>query len=213
MKKDEVHKALFESGLTVNRSQFLSSASVGIGSVALGSLLIPDLFSRAAAAGEEFIPGVPHFAPKAKRVIYLFQSGAPSQLESFDYKPLLREMMGKDLPESIRGGQRLTGMTAGQASFPLVGSYYDFKQYGKARAWVSDLFPHTAKVVDDICIVRSLHTDAINHDPAITFFQTGAQQGNRPSLGAWLSYRSEERRVGKECVRTCRSRWPPKNYK
>ena len=99
-KKDEVHKALVESGLRVNRRQFLSRASVGIGSVALGSLLIPDLFSRSAAAGEEFIPGVPHFAPKAKRVIYLFQSGAPSQLESFDYKPLLREMMGEDLPES-----------------------------------------------------------------------------------------------------------------
>src|SRR3546814_488317 len=180
MKKDEVHKALFESGLKVNRRQFLSRASVGIGSVALGSLLIPDLFSRAAAAGEEFIPGVPHFAPKAKRVIYLFQSGAPSQLESFDYKPRLREMVGQDLPDSVRGGQRLTGMTAGQASFPLVGSYYDFKQYGEARAWVSDLFPYTAKVVDDICIVRSLHTEAINHDPALTLFQHGAKTGKTP---------------------------------
>lgn len=201
-KKDEVHKALVESGLRVNRRQFLSRASVGIGSVALGSLLIPDLFSRSAAAGEEFIPGVPHFAPKAKRVIYLFQSGAPSQLESFDYKPLLREMMGEDLPESVRDGQRLTGMTANQSSFPLVGSYYDFKQYGQAKAWVSDLFPYTAKIVDDICIVRSLHTDAINHDPAITFFQTGAQQGNRPSMGAWLSYGlgSENQNLPAFCV-------------
>src|SRR3546814_16386135 len=106
MKKDEVHKALFESGLKVNRRQFLSRASVGIGSVALGSLLIPDLFSRAAAAGEEFIPGVPHFAPKAKRVIYLFPSGAPSRLASFDYKPLLRELMAQDLPDSIHGDRK-----------------------------------------------------------------------------------------------------------
>ena len=97
-------------------------------------------------------------------------------------------MMRQDLPESIRGGQRLTGMTAGQATFPLVGSYYDFAQYGKSGAWVSSAFPHMASVVDDLCIIRSLHTDAINHDPAITFFQTGAQQGNRPSMGAWLSY-------------------------
>ncbi|QEC52051.1 uncharacterized protein DUF1501 [Anseongella ginsenosidimutans] len=202
MKKDAIHDAIIESRLKVNRRQFLSRLSVGIGSAALGSLLIPDLFSRSVAAGEEFTPGIPHFAPKAKRVIYLFQSGAPSQLESFDYKPMLREMMGKDLPESVRGGQRLTGMTANQASFPLVGSYYDFQQYGKARAWVSDLFPFTAKVVDDICIVRSLHTDAINHDPAITFFQTGAQQGNRPSMGAWLSYGlgSENQNLPAFCV-------------
>ncbi|HYH55112.1 MAG TPA: DUF1501 domain-containing protein, partial [Anseongella sp.] len=186
-KKKSLDKVLLESRLNVNRRQFLSRLSVGIGSAALGSLLIPDLFSRAGAL-EEFTPGVPHFAPKAKRVIYLFQSGAPSQLESFDYKPRLREMMGQDLPESVRGGQRLTGMTANQASFPLVGSFYDFKQYGASRAWVSDLFPYTAGIVDDLCIVRSLHTDAINHDPAITFFQTGAQQGNRPSMGAWLSY-------------------------
>lgn len=188
MKKDLIEKTLLESKLNVNRRQFLSRMSIGIGSVALGSLLIPDLFQGKGEAGGGLTPGLPHFAPKAKRVIYLFQSGAPSQLESFDYKPSLRKMMGEDLPESVRGGQRLTGMTANQDRFPLVGSYYDFKQYGTSRAWVSDLFPYTAKIVDDICIVRSLHTDAINHDPAITFFQTGAQQGNRPSMGAWLSY-------------------------
>ena len=131
---------------------------------------------------------LPHFAPKAKRIIYLFQNGAPSQLESFDYKPMLNQQMGQELPESIRMGQRLTGMTAGQSSFPLVGSYYGFKQYGEHRAWISDIFPHTAKVVDDICIIKSMHTEAINHDPALTFFQTGAQVGNRPSMGAWLSY-------------------------
>jgi len=134
------------------------------------------------------IPGMRDFAPKAKRVIYLFQNGAPSQIESFDYKPKLKEMVGQELPDSIRGGQRLTGMTANQSSFPLVGSFSDFKQYGQSGTWISDLFPYTSRIVDDMCVVRSMHTEAINHDPALTFFQTGAQQGNRPSMGAWLSY-------------------------
>jgi hypothetical protein len=182
-----MEKDFLEHGLNFNRRRFLSRLSLGLGSVALGSLLIPDLFTGGMDESS-LPPGIPDFAPKAKRVIYLFQNGAPSQLESFDYKPKLREMMGQELPASIRSGQRLTGMTANQASFPLVGSYYDFKQYGDSRAWVSDLFPYTAKVVDDICIIKSMHTEAINHDPALTFFQTGAQQGNRPSMGAWLSY-------------------------
>lgn len=183
MEKEIQHARLFQ-----NRRQFLSNLSIGIGSAALGSLLIPDLFSRGKGGQEGLVNAIPHFAPKAKRVIYLFQSGGVSQLESFDYKPKLREMLGQDLPESVRDGQRLTGMTSGQASFPLVGSYFDFAQYGESRAWVSTLFPHMAKIVDDLCIIKSMHTDAINHDPAITFFQTGAQQGNRPSMGAWLSY-------------------------
>lgn len=183
-----MEKHIIENGLTSNRRRFLSRLSLGLGSVALGSLLMPDLFSGGGTDEAGFIPGLPDFAPKAKRVIYLFQNGAPSQLESFDYKPKLREMMGQELPESIRGGQRLTGMTSGQDSFPLVGSFTDFKQYGESRAWISDLFPYTAKIVDDLCIVRSMHTEAINHDPALTFFQTGSQQGNRPSMGAWLSY-------------------------
>ena len=182
-----MEKDFLENGLNSNRRRFLSKLSLGLGSVALGSLLIPDLF-KGALEEAGLPPGIPDFAPKAKRVIYLFQNGAPSQLELYDYKPKLREMMGQELPASIRGGQRLTGMTANQASFPLVGSIYDFKQYGQSRAWISDLLPHTAKVVDDICIIRSMHTEAINHDPALTFFQTGAQQGNRPSMGAWLSY-------------------------
>src|SRR5215218_8557873 len=138
-------KEILEHGLNMNRRKFLSKLSIGLGSAALGSLLIPDLFSNSETE-EGLITGLPHFAPKAKRVIYLFQNGAPSQLESFDYKPKLREMMGQELPASIRAGQRLTGMTANQASFPLVGSYYDFKQYGDSRAWISDLFPYTAKV-------------------------------------------------------------------
>jgi len=185
----DMEKDILEHRLNINRRRFLSRLSLGIGSVALGSLLIPDLFSGLGGDSEaDFIPGVPNFAPKAKRVIYLFQDGAPSQLESFDYKPKLRELMGQELPPSVRGNQILTGMTSGQKSFPLVGSFYDFKQYGDSRAWVSDLFPHIGKIADDICIVRSMYTEAINHDPALTFFQTGAQQGNRPSMGSWVSY-------------------------
>lgn len=184
-----MEKERLEGGLNENRRKFLSKASIGLGSLALGSLLIPDLFKGSSSLDtERILANVPHFAPKAKRVIYLFQNGAPSQLESFDYKPTLNQRMGEELPDSIRQGQRLTGMTSGQASFPLVGSYHKFNQYGQAGAWVSDLFPYTSKIVDDLCIIRSMHTEAINHDPALTFFQTGAQVGNRPSMGAWLSY-------------------------
>ncbi|MCP9748407.1 DUF1501 domain-containing protein [Lacihabitans sp. CS3-21] len=183
-----MNKNFLEHQLNFNRRRFLSQLSMGVGGVALGSLLMPDLFSGKNVAEANLSPGIPDFAPKAKRVIYMFQNGAPSQLESFDYKPKLTEMFGQELPASIRGEQRLTGMTANQSTFPLVGSFAGFKQYGQSGAWISDLFPYTSKIVDDICIVRSMHTEAINHDPALTFFQTGAQQGNRPSMGAWLSY-------------------------
>ncbi|GAB3941619.1 DUF1501 domain-containing protein [Spirosoma harenae] len=183
-----MEKEILEHGLNFNRRRFLSRLSLGLGSAALGSLLIPDLFGGNSADEEGFKPGMPHFAPKAKRVIYLFQNGAPSQQELFDYKPKLRELWGQEMPSSIRGTQRLTGMTAFQKQFPLVGSFVDFKQYGESRAWVSDLMPYTAKVVDDLCIVKSMYTEAINHDPALTFIQTGSQQGNRPSMGSWLSY-------------------------
>jgi len=182
-----MEKDLLEYGFNFNRRHFLSKLSLGVGSIALGSLLMPGLFSGK-NKDDDLVAGIPHFAPKAKRIIYLFQNGAPSQLESFDYKPILREMMGQELPSSIRGTQRLTGMTANQSTFPLAGSFVDFKQYGESRAWISDLFPFTSKIVDDICIVRSMYTEAINHDPALTFIQTGAQQGNRPSMGSWLSY-------------------------
>ncbi|HEX8059958.1 MAG TPA: DUF1501 domain-containing protein, partial [Cyclobacteriaceae bacterium] len=198
---------LFENRLNVNRRHFLGKLSLGIGTAALGSLLIPDLFS---SPGEEQSPlvGLPHFAPKAKRIIYLHQNGAPSQLESFDYKPLLTKMAGQDLPESIRNGQRLTGMTSEQKKFPLIGSYFKFAQYGKSGAWVSELFPHMASVVDDLCIIKTMHTEAINHDPALTFMQTGAQQGNRPSMGAWLSYGlgSENKNLPAFCVLLSRGR-------
>ncbi len=191
----------------VTRRHFLGKMSLGLGSVALGSLLIPDLFK----GGDDGVPqlsGLPHFAPKAKRIIYLFQNGAPSQLESFDYKPLLNKMTGQDLPESIRKGQRLTGMTSSQAKFPLVGSHFSFKQYGKSGAWVSELFPHMSKIVDDVCFIKTMHTEAINHDPALTFMQSGAQQGNRPSMGAWVSYGlgSENKNLPAFCVLLSRGR-------
>lgn len=178
----------FNHRLQINRRHFFGKAVAGLGGLALGSLLVPDLFESWKAEPESKALGVAHFAPKAKRVIYLCQNGAPSQYETFDYKPLLNKMMGQDLPASIRGTQRLTGMTANQDHFPLVGSYYDFKQHGQSGQWISSLFPHIASVADDICVIRTMQTEAINHDPALTFLQTGAQVGNRPSMGAWLSY-------------------------
>src|SRR5205823_66209 len=129
-----------------------------------------------------------HFAPKAKRVIYLFQSGAPSHIDLFDYKPRLQQYHGQELPGSVRMGQRITGMTSGQTSFPCVSPMFDFARYGQSQTWVSELLPHTASIVDEIAIVKSMHTEAINHDPAFTYIQTGHQQPGRPSLGAWLSY-------------------------
>jgi hypothetical protein len=178
----------FENQQHVTRRHFLGKLSVGLGSAALGTLLTKDLFSPKKSLEESIMAGIPHFAPKAKRVIYLFQNGAPSQLESFDYKPLLNKMVGQELPASIRGAQRLTGMTSGQDKFPLVGSKFAFNQHGQNGTWISEIFPNIAKIADDICVVKTLHTEAINHDPALTFFQSGAQQGNRPSMGAWLSY-------------------------
>ncbi len=170
-----------------SRRDFLQRTSLGLGALALGSLIDPAGL-QAAAMDQGHILGKPHFAPKAKRVIYLFQSGGPSQMDLFDYKPLLNKMNGEELPASVRQGQRLTGMTAGQTSFPLAGSIFDFKQHGNSGAWVSDLMPHTSKIVDDLCFVRSMYTDAINHDPAVTFIQTGSQFPGRPSIGSWVSY-------------------------
>jgi hypothetical protein len=167
----------------MSRRELLGRIGLGLGGVALAHLLDP---AAAAAA-----PGVlerPHLAPRAKRVIYLFMSGGPSQLETFDHKPLLRELNGKELPDSVRAGQRLTGMSANQASLPLAGSLFGFQRHGPAGAWVSELLPHTARIAGDLCIVRSMYTEAINHDPAITFLQTGSQLSGRPSLGAWLHY-------------------------
>lgn len=184
----------------LDRRNFLRNTSLGIGSLALGGLLGFDQIGASQKASkpagmlsdkelqDQILAAVPHFAPKAKRVIYLFMSGGPSQFETWDYKPKLSDMMGQELPESIRGGQRLTGMSAAQSSLPIAPSFVDFKQYGESQTWVSDLLPHTAEVVDDLCILKSLHTEHINHDPAITFFQTGHQLPGRPSIGSWMSY-------------------------
>jgi hypothetical protein len=167
-------------GENLTRRDLLARFGMGLGSVALGHLI-----GRDAAAAPGLLPQV---APRAKRVIFLFQSGGPSQMDMFDYKPLLNKMNGEELPDSVRQGQRLTGMSANQASLPLAGSIFDFAQHGESGAWVSSLAPHTAKVVDDLCFVKSMYTEAINHDPAITFLQTGSQISGRPSIGSWLSY-------------------------
>ena len=175
------------------RRHFLGAAALGLGGLALESLLAAEAgagelrFDTQSPRGMGILSG-PHFPARARRVIYLFQSGGPSQFETLDPKPLLRDQHGLPLPDSVRRGQRLTGMSGNQAILPLAGSFTGFRQYGKCGAWVSDLLPNTARIVDELCIVRSMYTEAINHDPAITFFCTGSQQAGRPSLGAWLSY-------------------------
>ncbi len=177
--------------MRLTRRRFLTGAMGGIGGVALASLAagnVPLLASPSRQAIPLGIPAGPHFAPTAKRIISLVQSGGPSQLDLFDHKPLLQERNGQELPDSIRQGQRLTGMSGNQSSLPLAGAQFDFKQYGSNGLWVSELLPHTARIVDKLCVVRSMHTEAINHDPAITFFQTGSQIAGRPSMGAWVSY-------------------------
>jgi hypothetical protein len=179
---------LFEQQMLCTRRHFFGRTSTGIGMAALASLLNRDLVAGDSVAPFGSLPGFPNFPPKAKRVIYLFQSGAPSQMELFDYKPKLAEMRATELPSSIRMGQRLTGMTSRQESFPVAPSKFRFAQHGQCGAWISDLLPHTAQIADELCIIRSMHTEAINHDPAVTFFQTGAQLAGRPSMGAWLSY-------------------------
>ena len=169
----------------LTRRSFLGLSSTCLGAAALNSLLNESAIGQNSGAP---LSGMPHFAPKAKRVIYLFQSGGPSQHELWDYKPKLADMVGNDLPPSVRGNQRVTAMTSGQLGFPIVPSLYKFDQHGESGAWVSELMPHTAKIVDDLAFIKSMHTEAINHDPGITFFQTGAQLAGRPSIGAWLDY-------------------------
>jgi len=172
----------FDSPLGLDRRQFLSTFGMGFGGLALADML------QAANLGGGSLTGAGHPAPKAKRVIFLFQSGAPSQIDLFDHKPQLIKDHGKQLPDSIRKGQRLTGMSGNQASLPLVGSPFEFKQHGESGAWISDLLPHTAKIADDLCFVKSMYTEAINHGPGVTFMQTGSQFPGRPSMGAWLDY-------------------------
>ena len=171
------------SSLGMSRRHWLSNFGLGMGAMALSSL--GETTEAASSSGH--LPSLHHFG-RAKRVIYLFQSGGPSQLELFDHKPLLVERQGTELPDSIRMGQRLTAMSGNQASLPLVGSPFPFRQCGQAGTWMSDRIPFQHKIADEICVVRSLHTEAINHGPGVTMMQTGSQFPGRPSMGAWLSY-------------------------
>ncbi len=190
------HPDLKKEESKIDRRRFLTKTSLGLGAAALGSLFgseklmgaTRDMTNISEAASRMGLPNLPHFAPKAKRIVYLFQSGGPSQFETFDYKPKLEKMFGEELPDSVRKGQRLTGMSDNQSSLPIAPSIYKFNQYGESRAWVSELMPHTAKMVDELCFIKSMYTEQINHDPAITFFQTGNQLAGRPSIGSWLSY-------------------------
>jgi len=179
----------------LTRRQLLAHAGRPIGAAALASLMggLPRSNADAAmkpggAEGQGGLPSLPHFAPKAKRVIYLFMCGGPSHIDTFDYHPRVRDLHGTELPASVRMGQRITGMTSGQKSFPVVAPMFKFQRHGEHGTWVSEILPHTAGIVDDIAIVKSVNTEAINHDPAITFINTGAQQPGKASLGSWISY-------------------------
>ncbi len=178
-----------EAVLAETRRQFFARGARGIGGLALASLIADNAPGN--PVGEESyggLPNLPHFAPKAKRAIYLHAMGAPPQMDLYDYKPQMKDWYDKDLPDSIRQGQRLTTMTSGQSRFPIAPSYWDFHQHGESGTWITDLLPHTAKMADDMAIIRSMHTEAINHEPAITFIQTGRQVAGRPSIGSWLAY-------------------------
>jgi len=174
----------------ISRRQLLNRSTVGVGAAALASLLSPELFAAKTSDSSDTFGALAklHFAPKAKRVIYLHMSGGPSHIDLFDHKPKLADFHGQELPASVRMGQRITGMTSGQKAFPCVAPMFKFAQHGKCGRWLSELLPHLSEVVDDIAVVKSMHTEAINHDPAITYIQTGHQQPGRPSLGSWLSY-------------------------
>ncbi len=189
----------------LSRRQFLGQSLWAVGAAAWATMLPTRLWANGKNALDP-LPGLPHFAPKAKRVISLFMAGAPSQIDLWDYKPTMNDLYDLDLPESVRGGQRLTTMTSDQKRFPIVPSIYKFKQYGQSGAWVSELLPHMAEVVDDLAIVKSVYTEAINHDPAITYIQTGFQLPGKPSVGAWISYGlgSENKDLPAYVVMTCK---------
>jgi len=179
---------LRELDLMLTRRQLFGRAVNGVGTAALASLVNPEAFGAAKTLAHPALPGFPNFAPKAKRIIYLHQSGAPSQMDLFDPKPQLSDRFAQELPDSIRRGQRLTGMTSKQKNFPVAPSMFKFAQYGPNGTWLSELLPHTSKIAGDICVVKSMYTEAINHDPAITFIQTGSQIAGRPCFGSWISY-------------------------
>jgi hypothetical protein len=211
---------LIEQAKLANRRQFFGHAATGIGSMALASLLNPDLFDGQLNAQEggtpPIQPGVAgvlqqrHFPVKAKRIIYLFMSGAPSQLDMFDYKPGLVDMFDKDLPDSVRNGQRITTMTSGQSRLAVAPSKFKFAQYGENGTWFSELLPHMSSVADDIAVIKTVNTEAINHDPAITYITTGSQIPGRPSLGAWLSYGLGSANRDLPCFVVLHSTWSAK---
>jgi hypothetical protein len=176
--------------LMMTRRQLFGRMATGIGTAALASLLTENASATAHHATwvSRGVLRTPHFAPTAKRIIYLFQSGGPSHIDLFDYKPELKKHHGQELPASVRNGQRITGMTSGQSSFPCVAPMFTFSQHGKCGMWLSELLPHTAEIADEICLIKTVNTEAINHDPAITYIQTGAQQPGRASIGSWFSY-------------------------
>ena len=184
---------LDEGHALYTRRQFFGKSVLGLGTAALASLIGKDAWAAAGAMpgarrGVPGLPELPHFAPKAKRVIYLFQNGAPSHVDLFDYKPKLRAMHGQQIPDAVVGGRRFSTMTGDQVARPVLGEIANFAQHGKSRAWVSDFLPRTAEIVDDLCFVKSMYTEAVNHAPAITFFLTGAEMPGRPSMGSWLTY-------------------------
>ncbi|MGY8688919.1 MAG: DUF1501 domain-containing protein [Verrucomicrobiales bacterium] len=172
----------------LSRRSFLNQFGLGLGGIALADLMQRDGHAASQSAADSGVLVSPHAAAKAKRIIYLFMSGGPSQMDLFDHKPLLNERHGEELPASVRMGQRLTAMSGNQSSLPLAGTPFGFQQHGQSGAWMSDILPHTAKVADELCFLHGMHTDAINHGPAVTFMQTGSQFPGRPSMGAWLSY-------------------------
>src|SRR5258707_138732 len=173
-----------------SRRAFLARSTTGLGAVALASLLNENLFGASSSPALQSNGALKalHFAPKAKRVIYMFMSGAPSHIDLFDHKPKLKDLTNSELPASVRMGQRITGMTSGQKQLLVVGSPFEFKRHGKCQAEISELLPHTGSIVDDIAIIRSMFTEPINHDPAVTFLGTGNQQPGRPTMGAWITY-------------------------
>jgi hypothetical protein len=177
-----------ESIRQIDRRDFLFKSTMALGGIALGTLMGEKAFAGGGPGGISGSMAAPNFAPKAKRIIYLFQNGGPPQIELFDNKPMLEKMYGQNLPDSVRKGQRLTGMTANQKNLPLVPSYFKFAKHGRNGTEISELLPYTAKIANEICVVRSMYTEAINHDPAVTFFQTGSQIAGRPSFGSWVSY-------------------------
>ena len=177
-----------EAILAETRRQFFGKLAKGIGGIALANLLAEDGFGAVSQERVGGLSSLPHFAPKVKRCIYLHMMGAPPQMDLLDYKPSMKDWYDKDLPESVRQGQRLTTMTSGQSRFPIAPSVFQFAQHGQSGAWISELLPYTAKMVDDIAILRSMHTEAINHEPGITFIQTGQELPGRPCIGAWIAY-------------------------